>query len=169
MLEESILMMSSWTTMLMCNTTLQLMYDASGEGWIKHILHGTSQLLQFRGPALHLSGKGRRFFFTVRIFEISRALIYSSKTFLAQKKWRTLMDHMWLGDGVKDWHPKEALYDLMVSCSALFIRYVSACNSQVGILLTSVQRQPCGDELKKAVRKYTPRIGRRRVEYPISA
>ncbi len=100
----------------------QLMYDVSGEGWIKHIQYGTSKLLQFRGPAQHLTGKGRRFFLTVRIFEISRSLIYSNETFLAQKEWRTLMSHMWLGERVREWHPKEALYDLMISCSALGIR-----------------------------------------------
>ena len=99
------------------------MYDVSGEGWIKHILYGTSKLLQYRGPDRHLSGMGRRFFLTVRIFEICRALIYSSETFLAQRDWQNLMDRIWSGDGVKDWHPKEALYDLMISCSALSIRY----------------------------------------------
>jgi hypothetical protein len=32
------------------------MYDVSGEGWVKHFLYGTSQLLQYRGPERHLTG-----------------------------------------------------------------------------------------------------------------
>jgi hypothetical protein len=103
---------------------LQLMYDVSGEGWVKHILYGTSRIVQYRGPNAHVAGIGRRFFLTTRIFEISRALIYSEDTFLAQENWRRLMNKMWSGDGAGDWHPKEALYDLMISCSALSIRYV---------------------------------------------
>ena len=95
------------------------MYDVSGEGWFKHFLYGTSKLLQYRGPERHLTGMGRRFFLTVRIFEISRALIYSSETFLAQGSWQGLMENMWSGENATEWHPKEALYDLMVSCSTL--------------------------------------------------
>jgi hypothetical protein len=98
------------------------MYDVTGEGWVKHILYGTSQLLQYRGPEGHLTGIGRRFFLTVRIFEISRALIYSSETFLAQENWQGLMENMWSGENATGWHPKEALYDLMISCSTLSVR-----------------------------------------------
>lgn len=71
-----------------------------------------------------VTGAGRRFFLATRIFEISRAIIYSSETFLARAEWQSLMGHMWVGGGAKDWHPKEALYDLMISCSALGVRSV---------------------------------------------
>ena len=33
------------------------------------------------------------------------------------------MDRMWIGDLAKDWHPKEALYDLITLCSSLGVRY----------------------------------------------
>jgi hypothetical protein len=104
------------------------MYDVSGEGWVKHILYGTSRIVQYRGPNTHLTGVGRRFFLTMRIFEITRALVYSEETFLVQENWRSLMNIMWSGDGAMDWHPKEDLYDLMISCSALSVRYVQMPN-----------------------------------------
>ena len=102
----------------------ELMFDTTGEGWLKHFLYGTSALLEYRGPAAHRDGAGRRFFLAVRIFEISRALIYSSESFLAQIEWRQLMATMWSGGSTRDWHPKEALFDLMLSCSMLTCRSI---------------------------------------------
>lgn len=99
------------------------MYDVTGEGWVKHILYGTSKILQLRGPAAHASGAGRSFFLTFRVFEISRALIYNELTFLDEVDWRLLMEDIWSGLGTADWHPKEALLDLMISCSTLSMRY----------------------------------------------
>lgn len=95
------------------------MYDVSGEGWLKHILHGTSKILQARGPEAHLSGRGRSFFLTVRPFEICRALIYSEPSFLSDHSWTSLMTKMWNEDLAKQWHPKEKLFDLMLACSSL--------------------------------------------------
>jgi hypothetical protein len=113
-----------WSTIFL--GLFELMFDATGEGWIKHFLHGTSALLQYRGPAAHLSSAGRRFFLTIRVFEISRALIYSSETFLAQEEWRSLPEKLWSGDQAKDWHPKEALFDLMTTCSTLGVQAMNA-------------------------------------------
>jgi len=95
------------------------MYDVTGEGWIKHILYGTSQILQLRGPEAHLTGRGRSFFLAVRVFEVSRSLIYSQPSFLEEKPWKNLMDKIWEGTLIVDWHPKEALFDLMLECSEL--------------------------------------------------
>lgn len=89
------------------------MYDVTGSGWVKHILYGTSRMLQLRGPEAHLTGRGRSFFLTVRIFEISRSLTFSEPTFLNEKPWVELMDRMWVDDA-SDWHPKEKMYDLML-------------------------------------------------------
>ncbi|MCJ1388501.1 hypothetical protein MMC18_001348 [Xylographa bjoerkii] len=62
---------------------------------------------------------GRRFFLTFRVFEISRALIFTEETFLSKQGWQGLHGQIWTGGDVEDWHPKEALFDLMVSCSCL--------------------------------------------------
>lgn len=54
---------------------------------MKHFLYGTSNMLRLRGPEAHLSGSGRSFFLTVRVFEICRALIYPEPTFLCRPEW----------------------------------------------------------------------------------
>ena len=95
------------------------MYDATGESWLRHILHGTSKILQLRGPNAHLTGPGRSFFLTVRVFEICRAIIYSEPSFLCDEDWKSLAEQIWHGDLASEWHPKEALFDLMLDCSAL--------------------------------------------------
>lgn len=103
----------------------ELMCDTTGEGWIKHFLYGTSALLQYRGPAAHLQGTGKQFFLTTRVFEISRALIYSSESYLEQAEWRSLVQNMWSGIEAKNWHPKEALLDLMTDCASLGVRAIN--------------------------------------------
>ncbi|CZT12324.1 uncharacterized protein RCO7_09046 [Rhynchosporium graminicola] len=105
-----------WTTLFL--GLFELMHDMSGEGWVKHILFGTSRMLQLRGPEAHLAGRGRSFFLTVRIFEISRAIALDEPTFLNEKPWVELMGKMWLED-ISDWHPKEKMYDLMLEIHAL--------------------------------------------------
>jgi hypothetical protein len=94
------------------------MHDMTGEGWVKHILYGTSKILQLRGPNAHLTGPGQSFFLTVRVFEICRALIYSEPTFLCQPEWMSLTANIWSKDA-QAWHPKEYLFDLMIKCSSL--------------------------------------------------
>ena len=93
------------------------MYDVSGEGWKKHILYGTSKILKLRGPEAHLTGRGRSFFLTIRVFEICRSIILNETSFLAQGNWQSLMTRMWEGDLADEWHPKEALfsYDILLS------------------------------------------------------
>lgn len=105
-------------------TQLQLMYDVTGEGWVKHILYGTSKIMQLRGPTAHTNGPGRSFFLTFRVFEVCRALIYNDTTFLDQPSWRLLTKDIWSGQRGVEWHPKEALLDLMIPCSTLSMRYV---------------------------------------------
>lgn len=109
-----------WTTFFL--GIFELMCDVSGEGWVKHILYGTSKILQVRGPEAHLEGRGRSFFLTFRPFEICRSLIYSEPSFLSEYSWRNLMTRMWDGELAGQWHPKEELFDLIVTCSSLAIR-----------------------------------------------
>jgi hypothetical protein len=95
------------------------MFDNTGDGWVKHIFYGTSRILQIRGPKAHLTGPGRSFFLTVRLFEICRSFFYPEPTFPGEANWILLMDQMWEGDLAEEWHPKENLLDLMTSCSSL--------------------------------------------------
>lgn len=97
----------------------QLMYDVTGEGWVKHILYGTSKILQLRGPEAHLTGSGRSFFLTIRVFEICRSLIYSERTFLSEENWMDLMRRVRYEHKSIGLHPKEELFDLIIACSSL--------------------------------------------------
>lgn len=109
---------SLWTTFFL--GLFELMYDDTGEGFVKHFLYGTSKILQLRGPDAHISGAGRSFFLTVRVFEICRALIYAhylEPTFLCQSSWTKLTEN--IRNESEIWHPKEVLFDLMISCSSL--------------------------------------------------
>ncbi|KUL85266.1 hypothetical protein ZTR_07925 [Talaromyces verruculosus] len=106
-----------WTTFFL--GLFELMYDVTGEGWVKHFLYGTSKMLQLRGPEAHIAGSGRSFFLTVRVFEICRALIYSEPTFLCQPEWMSLTTKIWSEDDKNHWHPKELLFDLMIACSSI--------------------------------------------------
>jgi hypothetical protein len=109
-----------WSTFFL--GIFELMCDTTGEGWIKHFLYGTSAMLQYRGPAAHLQGAGKQFFLITRVFEISRALIYSSESYLEQAEWRSLVQNMWSGIEANNRHPKEALLDLMTDCASLGVR-----------------------------------------------
>lgn len=106
-----------WSTFFL--TLFELSYDGSGAGFISHFFHGTCQLLQRRGADRHRTGAGRRFFVVARVVEVCRALIYSSETFLAHQDWQDVTACLWNGPHIADWHPKEALYDLMVRCVTL--------------------------------------------------
>jgi hypothetical protein len=94
------------------------MRDKTGDGFVKH-LSGTSSLLRLRGPEAHISGPGRSFFLTVRVFEICRSLIYAEPTFLCHPEWISLMMEIKREDINNTLHPKEGLLDLMTECSSL--------------------------------------------------
>ncbi|RKL39834.1 hypothetical protein BFJ72_g6561 [Fusarium proliferatum] len=108
-----------WTTHLL--GLFELMTDATGEGWIQHLVHGTSKALVAAGPTSCQSGHGRRFFTEIRIFEVCRAIISNEPTFLAEADWRCLTQEMRAreqgnGDALDE------LLDIIVSCSTLRVR-----------------------------------------------
>ncbi|KAE8448722.1 hypothetical protein EG329_008937 [Mollisiaceae sp. DMI_Dod_QoI] len=103
-----------WTTLFL--GLFELMYDVTGDGWLKHILYGTSQILQLRGPETHLTGRGRSFFMTIRPFEICRSLIYSESSFLSQPEWLWVAERLRYNTG--GCRLREELFDLMLSCSS---------------------------------------------------
>lgn len=96
--------------------SMWLMYDVSGEGRARH-LNGTAKLLLYFGPEAYLVGAGRRLFPIIRIFEIPRALLFTNKTFLAEKEWQGPMAQMWMFLELENWHPNERLFDVMILCS----------------------------------------------------
>ncbi|KAH8593573.1 hypothetical protein B0O99DRAFT_596081 [Bisporella sp. PMI_857] len=105
-----------WSTFLL--SIFELMYDATGDGWVQHFLYGTSRVLQVRGPQNCRSGHGRSLFLSMRVFEICRSAIYVEPTFLADPEWLQLLSEIRYENPVI-WHPKEALLDIMTSVVAL--------------------------------------------------
>jgi len=103
----------------------QLMRDSTGTNWLSHFLQGTCTILRLQDPTSLLgpdSCDRRSFFLATRIFEIARALIYSSATFLSEPAWSEALAHFWQFSGAPLWHPKEALFDLLPRVSDLSLR-----------------------------------------------
>lgn len=102
------------------------MRDNTGTNWLAHFLHGTSTILRVQGPTvLALQGteneQRQAFFFSTRIFEIARALIYTEPTFLAAPEWTAAIATYWVRN-VDAWTPKEALFDILPQFVDLGIR-----------------------------------------------
>lgn len=102
------------------------MRDHTGTNWLAHFLHGTSTILCLQGPHfLTLTENKNEYrqalFFSARIFEISRALIYTEPTFLATPKWSAAVQTYWI-QNPGAWTPKEALFDILPQFVDLGIR-----------------------------------------------
>jgi len=122
------------------------MCDASGTNWLSHFLHGTCAILRLQPPSClalpdQKNTQKRNFFLSARIFEISRALIYSEPTFLSQPVWTTALAELWTGEGAALWHPKEALFDMLPSFSELSIRTFQFCELEAEYLQEEVQAE----------------------------
>lgn len=105
------------------------MRDQTGSNWIAHFLNGTSTMLRVQGPEmLTLQDKDSQhrqtFFFSTRIFEISRALIFTEPTFLATPKWSAAIEIYWVHHS-DAWTPKEALFDVLPQFVDLALRTLS--------------------------------------------
>ncbi|KAL5364825.1 hypothetical protein BJX96DRAFT_188096 [Aspergillus floccosus] len=68
----------------------ELMVDPSGDGWTKHMLHGTSRLLQAAGPDQIITASRTAFLKVFRIFEANRAVLYGEDTILSSTDWAPL-------------------------------------------------------------------------------
>src|ERR1700761_7608994 len=105
------------------------MYDETGDGWKRHMMYGTSRLLDLSRPDAFKSAEMRSLYREVRLFEISRAVLLSQSTALTQSSWRSF-NHVLLAN-CESSYPKETMFDLMLSCAELSQRYVASRNAQV--------------------------------------
>jgi hypothetical protein len=102
------------------------MRDQTGTNWLAHFMNGTSTLLRLQGPSL-LEPQDKEtehrqvFFFSMRIFEISRALIYTDTTFLVTPEWSKAIDAYWIQHPTSR-TPKEALFDMLPQIVDLAMR-----------------------------------------------
>ncbi|KAM6520181.1 hypothetical protein FALCPG4_013734 [Fusarium falciforme] len=108
-----------WTTHLL--GLFELMSDTTGQGWVQHLVHGTSNALVATGPWAFESGLGKRFFMEIRIFEVCRAIIFNEPTFLADPGWQSLSAKL-QGLEADQSHPLDTVLDIIVLCSTLRVR-----------------------------------------------
>ncbi|CAG8908917.1 unnamed protein product [Penicillium egyptiacum] len=98
----------------------ELLSDDSGEGWVKHMLYGTSKMLQLAGPSDCMSSARRTFYDLFRVLEASRALLYNEETILSQECWLRLQETL-SSDAIR-WEPMEEIITLMIETSAFSLR-----------------------------------------------
>ncbi|EDU39451.1 Fungal-trans-2 domain containing protein [Pyrenophora tritici-repentis] len=137
-----------WTTFFL--GLFELMCDPTGNNWLAHFLHGTCAILRLLQPSSlackdQHSTYTRTFFLTTRIFEISRALIYSEPTFLSEAVWANALARFWSGEGAAVWHPKESLFDMLPSVSELSIRALRFCSFEAVSMSDQMQLQRAQD------------------------
>lgn len=104
------------------------MHDETGDGWLRHMVHGTAKSLQAYGPLACREGPGHSFFQQARIFEASRALLLSEPTFLSNPEWEDLTGPFASGKRLCSESPLDAILSIIVKCSKLRLRYVTRIN-----------------------------------------
>ncbi|KAI9041142.1 uncharacterized protein KD926_007412 [Aspergillus affinis] len=98
----------------------ELVSEDSGEGWIKHMLYGTSRMLQLSGPSGCMPSLRRKFYNLFRVLEASRALLYNEETILSQDIW--IRFQKCLSRNATQWKPMEEIISLMIQTSAFSVR-----------------------------------------------
>ncbi|KAJ5359737.1 uncharacterized protein N7496_012150 [Penicillium cataractarum] len=100
----------------------ELMVDSSGDGWAKHMLYGTSQLLQAAGPNQAISHSRKAFLGIFKIFEANRAILYSEETILSRLDW-TSAYQMNAHIPLHDWDSLGPISSIMVQISTFNNRF----------------------------------------------
>ncbi|KAJ0419179.1 hypothetical protein BJY00DRAFT_314248 [Aspergillus carlsbadensis] len=100
----------------------ELMVDPSGEGWAKHMLSGTSKLLQLAGPENGMTGSRRTFFDVFRVLEATRAIIYGHNTILAAPGWVDLQRET-SSQITTCWKGMDEILSLMIRVSTFSARF----------------------------------------------
>ncbi|KAK3307664.1 uncharacterized protein B0T15DRAFT_554596 [Chaetomium strumarium] len=112
-----------WTTLLL--GLFELITDPSGDSWLQHLVHGTSQALMAGGPSACISGPCSRFFAESKVFEVCRAIVFNRPTFLADEEWLSLSASLRASSNWSTAQQRlDALLDMVVMCSSLRVRYV---------------------------------------------
>ncbi|KAK3897059.1 hypothetical protein C8A05DRAFT_20098 [Staphylotrichum tortipilum] len=109
-----------WTTLLL--GLFELMNDSTGDGWLQHLIHGTSQALIASGPSTCISGPCMRFFTESKIFEACRAVVFNQPTFLVKEKWMALSASLRVSSLVGSQKALDALLDIVALCASLRVK-----------------------------------------------
>ncbi|OJD32480.1 c6 finger domain-containing protein [Diplodia corticola] len=108
-----------WTTFFL--GLFELMMGGNSENWDRHFLYGTASLLRACGPTAFRKGSRKTLFLTLRLFEISRCLIYNQSSFLMDSAWNSLLA-MLRDEAGPDGYRNETALDIMLRCSDLCSR-----------------------------------------------
>ncbi|KAH6652938.1 hypothetical protein BKA67DRAFT_568030 [Truncatella angustata] len=106
-----------WTTLLL--GLFELMHDPTGNGWIKHMVYGTSRAVEAAGPEFFRTEPGKSFFSQVRIFETCRTIVFNETTFLTRSDWAALSFGSREANFASPQHPLESLLDIITMCAKL--------------------------------------------------
>lgn len=98
------------------------MIDPSGEGWSKHMLSGTCQLLQLAGPQQKMSFLRKFFFELFRVLEASRAVLYGDSTILSHPDWLAFQQAR-ASTSAGDWDSLGSILSLMIQISKFNLEY----------------------------------------------
>ncbi|KAH7309877.1 hypothetical protein B0I35DRAFT_398061 [Stachybotrys elegans] len=109
-----------WTTMLL--GLFELAAETTSDGWVKHMVHGTSRALESAGMSLHDTKSGRALFSHVRLFEVCRTILFNESTFLTRPEWISLSKVAWTSDSTAERCCLGDILDIMVASSALRTR-----------------------------------------------
>ncbi|CEO59572.1 hypothetical protein PMG11_04245 [Penicillium brasilianum] len=100
----------------------ELMVDPSGDGWAKHMLYGTSRLLQAAGPNQAYSHSRKAFLEIFKIFEANRAVLYGESTMLSCFEWAPTY-HMDCHTTLPDWDSLGPISSILVRISTFNNRF----------------------------------------------
>jgi hypothetical protein len=103
------------------------MNDSTGNGWLQHLVHGTSQALIAGGPSTCISGSCGRFFAEAKVFEACRSIIYNQPSFLSGEGWMTLSASLRTSSTSRSQQTLDELLDVVVMCSSLRVQYATIC------------------------------------------
>ncbi|GAM84870.1 hypothetical protein ANO11243_028720 [Dothideomycetidae sp. 11243] len=102
---------------------LQLLAGTSADGWAKHMVSGTSYLLQLSGPDQPMPSLRQKLFDGFRVLEVYRSVLYGVPTFLSQQPW---LDVYHQGtpqcDDAEENRPLEAMLQLLLRASSFALR-----------------------------------------------
>lgn len=90
------------------------MTQISGDQWAKHMLYGTSRLLQSSGTTRHVDELRKQFQGAFKWLEVNRAILYAEDTILSREEWRNHYGCL----SSSSWDPLDTVFELSVQISS---------------------------------------------------
>ncbi|KAH8879823.1 hypothetical protein GQ53DRAFT_738155 [Thozetella sp. PMI_491] len=137
----------------------EVLSEPMGDGWSKHLIHGTCRLVELAGPNLEqpLSFLRRGILAEFRLSEIARAILHGTDTFLAEPVWLEFFRGMGSAKP-ESWEPQEAMLNLVIMVARFHNRFFNAVeavpkNERPNLLFLDAFRSK-GLELQASIREW---------------